>query len=302
MSIHFLIRRVLPVALLCTLPLLANAQQASPAATTAPKVGVLTSPCDALNPMPTQITEYMENAARAKAEGKVLPPPAPEKMAEGMALYHAWEKNRLTEDFAGHCRYEKENAALAAAQQGRVLLFGDSITEFWAQKMPELFGPQLVDRGVSGQTTSQMVIRFRQDVLELKPSVIQIMAGTNDIAGNTGPVSLAWVEQNIATMVEQARVHGIRVLLASVPPTKAFNWRPGIDPRPSIAELNAWLKQYAAERCLTYVDYHKVLVDADGGLKPAFTEDGVHPTRPGYEAMKPLLEDALAAGTPHCAR
>ncbi len=302
MSIHFLIRHILPALLLCAFPLMATAQQATPAVAVASKVGVLAEPCDALSPMPTQIAEYMATAAKAKAEGKVLPPPSPEKMAEGMALYHAWEKNRLTEDFAGHCRYEKENTTLASVQPGRVLLFGDSITEFWAQKMPELFGPQFIDRGVSGQTTSQMLIRFRQDVLDLKPSVIQIMAGTNDIAGNTGPVRLAWVEQNIATMVEQAQAHGIRVLLASVPPTKAFNWRPGIDQRPSIAELNTWLKRHAAEQCLTYVDYHTVLADADGGLKPGFTEDGVHPTRPGYEAMKPLLEKALAAGMPHCPR
>lgn len=302
MSTHRRVRHILPAALLGALPLLAAAQQAAPSSTAAPKTGVLAEPCDALSPMPTQITEYMAAAAKARAEGKTLPPPSPEKLAEGMALYHAWEKTRLTEDFAGHCRYEKENAALAPAQKGRVLLFGDSITEFWGQKMPELFGPQFVDRGISGQTTSQMLIRFRQDVLQLKPSVVQIMAGTNDIAGNTGPVRLAWVEQNIAGMVELAKAHGIRVLLASVPPAKAFDWRPGIEPRPAIAELNAWLKDYAARQCLTWVDYHAVLADADGGLKPAYTEDGVHPTRAGYEVMKPVLQQALASAPPKCPR
>lgn len=302
MSIPAVLRRAIPILLLCALPVLeASADQAAPAVST-PRVGVLDAPCDALSPMPAQITEYMAAAAKAKAEGKVLPPPSPEKMAEGMVLYHAWERTRLTEDFAGHCRYEKENAALAPADKGRVLLFGDSITEFWQQKMPELFGPQFIDRGISGQTTSQMVIRFQQDVLALKPSVIQIMAGTNDIAGNTGPLRLAWTEQNITSMVELAKAHGIRVLLASVPPAKAFDWRPGIDPRAAIGELNAWLKQYAAAQCLTWVDYHAALVDADGSLKRAYTEDGVHPTRAGYEAMKPVLEQALASSPPRCPR
>lgn len=287
----------LSLALAAVAPL-ARADEPPPA----PQVGVLAEPCRALSPMPRQITDYMAAAARAKAEGKTLAPPSPEKLAEGMALYHAWEKTRLTEDFAGHCRYEQENAALAPASAQRVLLFGDSITEFWAQKVPALFGPQFLDRGISGQTTSQMLLRFRQDVIDLQPAVVQILAGTNDIAGNTGPLRLAWTEQNIASMVELARAHGIRVLLASVPPARAFDWRPGIDPRASIAELNAWLRQYAAAHCLTWVDYHAVLADGDGGLRRDYTEDGVHPTRAGYEAMQPVLERALAATAPRCPR
>lgn len=299
MSIQRLARLVLPTIALWGAALAAPAQQAQPPA---PRVGVQAEPCEVLTPMPAQIADYMAATAKAKAQGRVLPPPPPEKMAQGMALYRSWEKARLLEDFAGHCRYEKENATLAPAQQGRVVLFGDSITELWGQKMPGMLGPQFIDRGISGQTTSQMVIRFGQDVLALKPSVVQVMAGTNDIAGNTGPVRLAWVEQNIATMVELAKAHGIGVLLASVPPAKAFDWRPGIDPRPAIAELNAWLKDYAARHCLVWVDYHAVLADADGGMKRAYTEDGVHPTRAGYEAMQPVLEQALASTPSRCPR
>lgn len=274
----------------------ASAQTFSGLTKPASTVGIMVDPCDALTSLPPEITDYLSAAAKAKAEGRTLPSPSPEKLAHGMVLYSAWEKTRLTEDFAGHCRYEKDNAALVPAK-ARVVLFGDSITEFWGKEMPELFGAQFVDRGISGQTSAQMIIRFRQDVIDLSPLMVQIMAGTNDIAGNTGPGRLTWIEQNIAGMVELAKSHNIGVLLASAPPAKAFSWRAGIEPQVSIAELNAWLQRYAAEQCLSYVDYYAVLVDAQGGMKQAYTADGVHPNRAGYEVMRPLLEHALAA--PH---
>lgn len=287
------IRRAASLLTLYSVAVLASAQ---------PAVGVMDRPCDALTPLPQVVADYMAKAAQAKAEGRTLPPPAPERLAEGMALYSDWQKARLIEDFAGRCRYEQENQALVPATEDRVVLFGDSITELWVREMPDLFDAQFLGRGISGQTTSQMLVRFRQDVVDLDPAVVQIMAGTNDIAGNTGPVRLAWIQQNIAGMAETARAHGSRVLLASVLPARAFDWRPGIDPRAAIAELNAWLGRYAAAQCLTYVDYHAVLVDAEGGLRRDYSDDGVHPNAAGYAAMRPLLEQALAAPSPRCAR
>lgn len=209
--------------------------------------------------------------------------------------------HQVTRDWAQLCRYHRDNAAVRG-QPVSVVFMGDSITDGWIKGDPDFFKEGRIDRGIGGQTTPQMLVRFREDVIALKPKAVHIMAGTNDIAGNTGPLRLAWTEQNIASMVELARAHGIRVLLASVPPARAFDWRPGIDPRASIAELNAWLRQYAAAHCLTWVDYHAVLADGDGGLRRDYTEDGVHPTRAGYEAMQPVLERALAATAPRCPR
>lgn len=125
------------------------------------------------------------------------------------------------------------------------------------------------------------------------------MAGTNDLAGNSGPTSLAWVQQNITAMVELAHAHEIRVLLAAVPPAKAFAWQPGADPRAAIGSMNAWLQTYAARQCLGYVDYHAVLVAKNGGMRPEFSSDGVHPTQAGYRVMWSVLEHALAS-RPRC--
>jgi lysophospholipase L1-like esterase len=138
-----------------------------------------------------------------------------------------------------------------------------------------------------------MLIRFRADVIALKPAVVQIMAGTNDIAGNTGPTTLSAIEDNISSMVELAKAHHIRVVLASAPPAAAFGWRPGIDPRKSIAALNDWLRAYAGREKLDYVDYYSALKTANGAFRPALNKDGVHPNAAGYKVMRGLLEKAI---------
>jgi lysophospholipase L1-like esterase len=215
---------------------------------------------------------------------------------QNAAGWHLWNLHMLTRDFGQLCRYHAANTALIAGNQPvRAVFLGDSITDNWQNFDPTLFGADLADRGISGQTTPQMLVRFREDVLGLHPRVVHIMAGTNDIAGNTGASTLAIVEGNIETMAELARVHGIRVVLASIPPAAAFPWSPTKRPAPLIRAFNAWLKDYAARNGFTYVDYHPVLADAAGGMKPGLSSDGVHPNAAGYALMRPVALAAVEA-------
>jgi len=200
---------------------------------------------------------------------------------------------RQAADFGGLCRYEKENARLAPATSHRVVFFGDSITELWKLLDFSFFTNDLIDRGVSGQTTSQMLLRFQADVIDLHPRAVQILAGTNDIAGNTGPTSIPHIEANIRAMVELAKAHHIKVMLASIPPTTRFPWNPGIDPVASIQTLNAWLRDYAHREGLIYVDYYSALEDDQHGFKAALSKDGVHPNKDGYAAMRPIAQAAI---------
>jgi lysophospholipase L1-like esterase len=175
---------------------------------------------------------------------------------------------------------------------------GDSITEGWAYADPDFFAPGRVDRGISGQTSPQMLLRFRQDVIALKPRVVHIMAGTNDIAGNTGPMSLDWTENVIRRMAEHARANGIRVVIGSVLPARAFGWKKEIRPAASIAQLNQWLRDYAKRRGFVYADYYSAMAESDGGLPALYSRDGVHPNKAGYAVMRPIAEAAIkAAGT-----
>ncbi|WP_294201314.1 SGNH/GDSL hydrolase family protein [uncultured Sphingomonas sp.] len=225
---------------------------------------------------------------------------AQQKETDGQRWAREWEE-RLHNDFAYLARYREANATLAAPVPGqpRVVFMGDSITENWASRAPEFFVKGRIGRGISGQTTSQMLLRFRQDVIDLKPAVVQIMAGTNDIAGNTGPTTDAQVEGNIMSMVELAEANGIRVILASIPPADHFEWKPGLPTAPRIATLNAWLKEYAARVGATYADYWSVLHVGEA-LNPAYGTDGVHPNAAGYAAMAPVAEAAIkrALATP----
>lgn len=206
-------------------------------------------------------------------------------------------EERLRTDFAWLGRYQEANARITGPV--RVVFMGDSITQGWFDMMPGFFTPGRHGRGISGQTTPQMLLRFRQDVIDLHPQVVQIMAGTNDIAGNTGPMTLEQTEANLMSMTELARAHGIRVILASIPPADRFPWRPGIEPAARIAALNAWMKDYAARTGATYADYWSVLHDGQA-LRAAWTSDGVHPNRAGYAAMAPVAEAAIriAMATP----
>jgi lysophospholipase L1-like esterase len=154
-------------------------------------------------------------------------------------------------------------------------------------------GKPYIGRGISGQTTPQMLVRFHQDVVALKPSVVVILAGTNDIAGNTGPSTQAMIEDNLSAMTEIAKSHGIRVVLSSVLPVYDYPWKRGLEPAPKITALNAWMKQYAEAVGATYLDYHTAMADLRGGLPASLSYDGVHPSEAGYRVMAPLVEAAI---------
>jgi lysophospholipase L1-like esterase len=192
-------------------------------------------------------------------------------------------------DWAQLGRYKDANAALPAHEKGRVVFYGDSITDAWA-KQPAVFfpGKPFVGRGISGQTTPQMLVRFRQDVIDLHPEAVVILAGTNDIAGNTGPETPEMVEGYLTSMAELARVNHIKVVLCSIMPVLDYPWRKGMEPSPKIKAINAWMKAYAAREGFAYVDYYTAMDDGTGAAKAGLTKDGVHPTAEGYRLMEPL--------------
>jgi len=225
------------------------------------------------------------------AEGRDIEPPDPSAVSAARAA----EEERLHNDWAQLCRYRQENAALHRASAApRVVFMGDSITEFWKLAHPEFFGETYLDRGISGQTTAQMLVRFRQDVIALKPAVVHILGGTNDIAGNGGPTTVEAIRNNIISMVDLALANDIRVVLGSVPPAGMFPWRPSVvDPAQHIVEINDWLRRFARERNLIYVDYHEPLADERDAMKQTFSNDGVHPNRDGYSVMEPLARHAI---------
>lgn len=202
------------------------------------------------------------------------------------------EDGQPARDWPALCRYRGENRALTGKPRPDVVFMGDSITEGWKQADPAFFSDRVLDRGISGQTSPQMLLRFPQDVIALRPRVVHLMAGTNDIAGNTGPGTVEDYQHNITVMLDLAAVHGIQVVLAAIPPARLLPWA-GIDPRPRITQLNAWLAQQAKARRLVFVDYAEGLTDGAGGIAAAYSEDGVHPNAAGYARMRPLTERAL---------
>lgn len=204
-------------------------------------------------------------------------------------------KNELNEtnDWPDLRRYRSENAALKPGEY-KVVFMGNSITDNWIQTRPDFFSTnKYLDRGISGQTTPQMLIRFRQDVIDLKPKVVVILAGINDIAGNTGPSTLEMIEDNIASMAQLAKSNGIKVVLSSVLPAYSFPWRPGIDPIQKIIDLNKWIKEFANKNNFIYLDYYSAMVDERKGLPAKYSTDGVHPNAAGYSIMEPLAEKAI---------
>ena len=200
-------------------------------------------------------------------------------------------------DWPGLARYRDENATLRPQEPGRVVFYGDSITDGWGRQAGTTFFPgrPYVNRGISGQTTAQMLVRFRQDVIALRPEVVVILAGTNDIAGNTGPATQGMIEDNLRSMVQLAQANGIRVVLASVLPASAYPWRPGYRPAEPIRALNRWIERYAREAGAVYLDYHAAMGNAEGGLDARLAADGVHPTPDGYAVMAPLAQRAIDA-------
>ncbi|HEU4629257.1 MAG TPA: SGNH/GDSL hydrolase family protein [Gemmatimonadaceae bacterium] len=221
----------------------------------------------------------------------------PQPTAEQLTPQHRAEDERLRNDWAGLQHYRAANAALRPPAPGeqRVVFMGNSITEAWAPYFATMFpGRPYIGRGISGQTTPQMLVRFRQDVIALQPAVVVILAGTNDIAGNIGPSTLEMIEDNLMSMTELAQAHGIRVVLASVLPAYDYRWRPGLQPAPKIVALNAWMRDYAARVGAVYLDFHSAMADERQGLRADLTRDGVHPTEAGYRVMAPLAERAIA--------
>ena len=219
------------------------------------------------------------------------------KLIGALLLLFMFIDNSNAQDWANLQRFQEANAQLPAPQKGekRVVFMGNSITEGWLNARPEYFkNKPFVNRGISGQTTPQMLLRFRQDVVALKPAVVVILAGTNDIAGNTGPATLEEIYGNIRSMVDIAQANGIQVLLCSVLPATDFPWRSGPSPSVKIVKLNAMIKVYAREAGIAYVDYFSAVANTQNGMKEELSEDGVHPNGAGYAMMEPVLDAVLA--------
>ena len=200
------------------------------------------------------------------------------------------------QDWPNLNKYQNENANLKPVAQGdkRIVFIGDSITEFWSVLNPEYFaGKPYVNRGISGQTTPQILIRFRADVIALKPAAVVILAGINDIAGNTGPSTLEMITNNIFSMAELAKANQIKVILCTVLPAYDFSWKPNQNPAEKVLALNKMIKKYADANNILYLDYFSAMGDERNGLKTAYSEDGVHPNKLGYQTMAPLAEKAI---------
>lgn len=208
-----------------------------------------------------------------------------------LSFLQSFSQQSATE-FANFKKYAQQNASLTStkANADRVVFMGNSITEGWINARPSFFETNpYIDRGISGQTTSQMLLRFRRDVIDLHPKVVVFLAGINDIAENTGPIALKDVYGNIISMVELAQSNNIQPVICSVLPSNNFPWRPSIKPADKVIELNKMLLAYADKNNIVYVDYYKAMVNDQKGLSPDLAEDGVHPTSKGYAIMEPLV-------------
>jgi lysophospholipase L1-like esterase len=234
---------------------------------------------------------FAGSAISATQQARVLLPdnPTPDQRAD--------IEQRLN-DWPLLARFAKDNATYPLPKSGekRVVFFGDSITDFWGRPVGDFFpGKGYINRGISGQTTPQMLVRFRADVIALKPAVVVILAGTNDIAGNTGASTLAMIEDNLSSMTELARAHGIRVVIATLLPVADYvdNKQTTRRPLSYILALNTWIRGYAAREHLPLLDYYPLMVDGNGALKRELSDDGLHPNAQGYAVMAPLAQRAI---------
>ncbi|MGB8375346.1 MAG: SGNH/GDSL hydrolase family protein [Salegentibacter sp.] len=205
-------------------------------------------------------------------------------------------KEQMAQDWPNLKKYREANEKiLQMGDYPTVVFMGNSITEGWANKHPEFFkNNNYAGRGISGQTTPQMLIRFMPDVIDLKPEAVVILAGTNDIAGNTGFSSVKMITENIKAMAQLASANNIKVILSSVLPVYDYPWRPGLQPVEKIAKVNAWLKDFARENGYVYLDYFSAMKNAQEGMKKEYSEDGVHPNSEGYDVMEPMVQQAIA--------
>ena len=204
-------------------------------------------------------------------------------------------ENIVSQDWANlnHFKSENDSLLLLPIDNNRIVFMGNSITQGWIEQRPQFFADKpFINRGISGQTTPQMLIRFRQDVVDLKPKVVVILAGTNDIAGNTGTSSLKMIMDNLKSMTEIAKANGIKVILSSVIPALDYPWRRGLNPNIKIPQLNKMIKDYCVKNDVIYLDYFSAIVDERNGLPEKYSGDGVHPNVEGYKLMEPLVEEA----------
>ncbi len=274
---HRLLSRFVAPSLLASSLLLTGSLSAA-------QLGAQTTPAA---PSPSSAPAPTPPAVQPPAAGQASPP-------SGQSAWAIAHDRQLLVDFPDFARYHEDNAKLGppAAGEDRVVFYGDSITDAW--HLAEYFpGKPYINRGISGQTTPQMLVRFRADVINLHPKVVVILAGTNDIAGNTGPTTPEAIEDNFTSMCELARANHIRVVLASILPAYDYPWKPGMQPVEKIAALNAWLKNYAAANSDMYLDYYSALQDERHGLPAKLSHDGVHPNPAGYAIMQPLAEQAI---------
>jgi lysophospholipase L1-like esterase len=226
-------------------------------------------------------------AAGARAQTGSTSSPATESLPQRDIL-------RRIEDFGGLKTYAEENAALPAAPANRVIFLGDSITEFWGKKPAFFPGQPYLNRGIAGQTTAQMLIRFRQDVIDLKPAAVIIQGGLADIAGFAGPSSLVEIENNLRSMAELASFNHISPILVGEPPPADYPGRTGPEPAAQIVALNRWVARHCASSHFVFLDYYSALVGTNGKMKAGVSDDGVHPNEKGYAILKPLAEKAIA--------
>ena len=225
-------------------------------------------------------------------------PPIPSTGFAGLDQYRASRIAVFTDDYGQLARYRDDNLKVSTtANENRVVFFGDSITDNW--KLADYFpNKPYINRGIGGQTTPQMLVRFREDVIGLHPKIVVILAGTNDIAGNTGPMSNETIEANFVSFAQLARVNGVRLVFSSILPV--HNYTPKAQdfyaqrPGQRILEVNKWLKDYCGQNKIAYLDYFSALVDDKGLLKRELAEDGLHPNDAGYKIMAPLAEAAIA--------
>ena len=246
--------------------------------------GIVAAPCPPPLSPPAELASAIRNPQQP-------PPPGVAKFLHEMDM-------RAQVDWANLCRYEADNAALKTAGGPRpaAVFLGDSITEGWVRADTSFFASNnVVGRGISGQVSGQALLRFRQDVVDLHPKVVQILIGTNDVAGNAGPTAYVDIERNLTSMVQLARANKIRIILGTVPPASDFPWRSGMLPAKKIEHLNDWIRDYARRENIAVADYHAALANAEGGFRPDWTSDGVHPNVAGYGAMEPIALAAIAS-------